>query len=78
MVAMKVARWSGKRGNDQEYTGIRLIDENDERLLDLEWGSGRGAWEVQVIEDNRKVVGFYGYFWNDYQIHMIGLITTEK
>ena len=78
MVAMKVVRWAGKRGNDQEYTGIRLLGDNDEKLLDLEWGSGRGAWEVRVIPEDQKLVGFYGYFWIDYQIHMIGLITTEK
>ena len=44
MVAMKVASWVGKNGADQEYTGIRLLDENDSILLDQEWGSGRGAW----------------------------------
>ena len=49
---MRVARWSGNRGNDQEYTGIRLLGDNNEKLLDLEWGGGRGAWEVRVIPED--------------------------
>lgn len=67
---------------DQEYTGIRLLNKEKQPIIFEQWdgvaGAGLGEWEFQQIPDGQKLIGFHGYIWNEYQIHMIGMIVCEK
>ena len=71
----------------QAYFGIQMFDENDQLVVDEDFGVSdksdavanlNAKWEFQTIATGFEVVGLYGQIWQDGVVRRLGLITVKK
>ena len=62
----------------KSYFGIQAIEKKAKnKVIDEVWRFVSGeAFKYVEIPDGQRVVGVYGYIWNDSFIHQLGLVTV--